>query len=180
MPSPTTLIVQTTRTLVVATPSDALEGSEALEEFEIDVRIDGAPHPVRVPAGWPGDELSGLPDLLALRRAGQPEPWTGMVIDREALEVVGQIGCTGLPDATGVVEVRYATVAERRNRGIATEAGGAFVAWLLQQPGVSAVVAECLVTNAASVRVLEKTGFELVEEMEEPGGRLLRWVKRRS
>jgi RimJ/RimL family protein N-acetyltransferase len=45
---------------------------------------------------------------------------------------------------------------------------------------VRAVVAECLVTNAAAVRVLEKVGFSLVEEREDEEGRLLRWEKRRS
>lgn len=178
MPSPNELIIETPHTLIVTTPSEALERHAALEEFEIDVEIDGAPQPVRVPPDWPGDDLDGVPDLLRLRRERRPEPWTGMVIDRESLEAVGQIGCTGLPDADGRVEVRYATVADRRDRGVATEAGGAFVEWLLARPDVTAVVAECLVTNAASVRVLEKTGFELVEEREEPSGRLLRWVKR--
>jgi len=172
------LIIETPRTLIVTTPSEALERHAALDEFEIDVEIDGAPRPVRVPPGWPGDDLDGLPDLLRLREARREEPWTGIVIDRENLEAVGQIGCTALPDADGRVEVRYATVAGRRNRGIATEAGGAFVEWLLERPDVTAVVAECLVTNAASVRVLEKTGFELAEEREEPSGRLLRWVRR--
>ena len=178
MPSLNALIIETPNTLIVRTPSEALERHAALEEFEIDVDIDGAPRPVRVPPGWPGDDLHGLPDLLELRREGRAEPWTGMVIDRQGLEAVGQVGCTALPDERGQVEVRYVTVPGRRERGFATEAGGAFVDWLLERPGVRAVVAECLVTDLATVRVLEKTGFELLEEREDPAGRLLRWVKR--
>lgn len=179
-PMPPTFTIETDRTLVVPTPTVALERRAALEEFEIDLEIAGAVVPVLVPAGWPGDELKDLPDLLDLRRAAVPEPWNGMVIDRVTLEAVGQIGCTALPDGDGQVEVRYATLPGRRDRGFATEAGGAFVDWLLQRPGVSAVVAECLVTNVASVRVLEKTGFEPLDEREDEEGRLLRWVKRRS
>ncbi len=179
-PTPPTFTLETDRTLIVPTPGVALERRAALEEFEIDLVITGAVVPVLVPAGWPGDDLDDLPDLLHLRRTGAPEPWNGMVIDRVNLEAVGQIGCTALPDADGQVEVRYATLPGRRDRGYATEAGGAFVDWLLRQPGVNAVVAECLVTNVASVRVLEKTGFEPLEEREDEEGRLLRWVKRRT
>lgn len=171
--------IETERTLIVPTPSDALERRPDLDEFEIDVAVDDDVVPVRVPPDWPGDGLAGIPDLLDLRRRGDPEPWNAIVIDRTDLEAVGQVGCTALPDAHGVVEVRYATLEHRRNRGIATEAGGAFVDWLLAQPDVTAVVAECLVTNVATVRVLEKTGFELLEEREDEEGRLLRWVKRK-
>jgi len=177
--TPPAFTIETDRTLIVPTPSVALERHAAMEEFEIDLEIGGAPVPVRIPAGWPGDELAGLPDLLALRAAGHTEPWNGMVIERASLEAVGQIGCTALPDRNGQVEVRYATLKERRDRGFASEAGGAFVDWLLARPGITAVIAECHVTNAPSVRVLEKTGFEPLEEREDEDGRLLRWIKRR-
>lgn len=180
MSSPTGFVIQTERTIIVSTPTEALERSHELDEFEIDVDVDGAPTPIRVPGAWPGADLEGLPDLLELRQAGRPEPWTGMVIDRDGLEAVGQVGCTATPDADGTVEVRYATIQERRAQGFATEAGGAFVDWLLEQPGVRSVIAECLVTNVATVRVLEKTGFDLLEEREDESGRLLRWVKRRA
>ena len=179
-PTPPAFTIETDRTLIVPTPTVALERRAALQEFEIDLELAGAMVPVLVPAGWPGDDLSDLPDLLGLRRAGAPEPWNGMVIDRVNLEAVGQIGCTALPDGDGQVEVRYATLPARRDRGFATEAGGAFVDWLLMRPGVSAVIAECRVNNAPSVRVLEKTGFEPLDEREDEDGRLLRWIKRRT
>lgn len=178
MRTPPWFIIETERTLLVTTPSEALERNRAMGEFEIDLDLNGTPYPVRVPQSWPGDDLRGLPDLLSLRRAGRDEPWTAMVIERASGEAVGQVGCTALPDAAGQVEVRYATLPEHRNRGIATEAGGAFVAWLLERPTVRAVIAECLVTDVATVRVLEKTGFDLLEEREDEDGRLLRWITR--
>jgi ribosomal-protein-alanine N-acetyltransferase len=134
--TPPAFIIETDRTLMIPTPSVALERRAAMEEFEIDLDVGGAPVPVRVPAGWPGDDLDGLPDLLALRASDHSEPWNAMVIDRVSLEAVGQIGCTALPDHDGRVEVRYATLRDRRDRGFATEAGGAFVDWLLARPGV--------------------------------------------
>ncbi len=178
-PAEPDFVIVTERTLIVPTPTAALERSAMLEEFDFDLRLESGVVPVRVSAGWPGDGLEGLPDVLALRHRGELEPWNAMVIDRVDLEAVGQIGCTALPDADGLVEVRYATLPAWRDRGYATEAGGAFVDWLLRRPGVQAVVAQCLVTNAPSVRVLEKTGFEVLEEREDEEGRLLRWIKRR-
>ncbi len=179
-PTAPAFTIETDRTFIVPTPSAALERRAEFDEFEIDLLLDGAVVAVRVPPGWPGDDLTGLPDLLELRRGGEPEPWNGMVIDRVNLEAVGQIGCTAHPDDEGRVEVRYATLAPARGLGFATEAGGAFVDWLLDRPGISAVVAACQVTNTASVRVLEKTGFEPLEEREDEEGRLLRWIKRRA
>lgn len=179
MGTPPAFTIETDRTLLIPTPNVALERRASMEEFEIDLEIGGTPVPIRVPAGWPGDDLDGLPDLLALRSADRPEPWNAMVIDRVGLEAVGQIGCTDLPDRDGRVEVRYSTLRGKRDRGFATESGGAFVDWLLTRPGVTAVIAECHVTNAPSVRVLEKTGFEPLDEREDEGGRLLRWIKHR-
>lgn len=173
-------VIGAPRTWLVSTPDEALERRLTLDEFEIDVELGGAVVPVRFPSGWMADDLDDLPQVLERRRRDPtlPRPWTATVIDRERLEAVGQIGVLGPPDGDGTVEVRYATNAGDRNAGYATEAGEAFVRWLLARDDVRAVVAECLVTNAASVRVLEKTGFEPVEEREDEDGRLLRWIRR--
>lgn len=184
-----TFHVLTPRTVIVATPTEAIEQRLRFENFYADVdlgseaaaRMDYQVVSVRFPPDWPGASLELFPSWLARRREPrpEPEPWTGTIIDLAGLTAVGQIGCKGLPDARGKVEIVYGTNASLRDRGFATEAGGAFVDWLLQQPTVESVVAECLVTNAASVRVLEKLGFALLEEREDEEGRLLRWEKRR-
>jgi [ribosomal protein S5]-alanine N-acetyltransferase len=177
-----TFAITSQRTVVVPTPLEALERRLEMDDFFVDVDVAGTVMPVRFPPGWMADDLDDLPAVLDQLRTDPdaPRPWTGTVIDRDRLEAVGQIGCLGPPDADGVVEVRYATNVGERDRGYATEAGGAFVGWLLQRPEVTAVVAECLVTNVPSVRVLEKVGFELLEEREDEQGRLLRWVRRRG
>lgn len=176
----------TRRTFVVRTPTEVIARRLEVDDFYADVDLGPAAETqgvervasVHFAPDWPGDALPGFGDWLERRRAGGRDAWVATVVDRETLEAVGQVGCTDLPDAGGAVEVRYATNVGQRDRGIATEAGGAFVAWLLARPDVNSVVAECLVTNAASVRVLEKTGFTLLEEREDEGGRLLRWEKR--
>lgn len=176
----------TPRTVVVPTPTEAIERRLRYDDFFLDVDLGDAGATdlsdrvasVRFPPGWPGDALDGFEAWVARRKAGEAEGWTATVVDRGALEAIGQVGCVAPPDADGVVEIRYATNADQRDRGVATEAGGAFVAWLLARPEVRAVVAECRVDNAASVRVIEKLGFALVDEREDEGGRVLRWEKR--
>ncbi|MBX3143986.1 MAG: GNAT family N-acetyltransferase [Trueperaceae bacterium] len=182
--------VLTPRTVIVATPTEAIEQRLKVDNFYADVdlgpkaaaNMDYQVVSVRFPPDWPGESLDLFPAWLERRRADDvvPEPWTGTIIDLESLTAVGQMGCKALPDERGKVELVYGTNAGVRDRGYATEAGGAFVNWLLEQPGVQSVVAECLVTNAASVRVIEKLGFELLEEREDEEGRLLRWEKRRA
>lgn len=177
----------TTRTAVVPTPTEAIEQRLQYDDFFLDVDLGDAGiadlgdrmASVRFPPGWPGESLEGFEAWASRRRAGEPEGWAATIVDRGALEAIGQVGCVAPPDGEGVVEIRYATNADQRDRGVATEAGGAFVEWLLGHPDVRAVVAECRVDNAASVRVIEKLGFELVDEREDGEGRVLRWVKRR-
>jgi len=178
----------TPRTVVVPTPTEAIEQRLEYDDFFLDVDLGDAAMAdlghrlasVRFPPGWPGEALDGFEAWAAGRRSGATEGWAATVVDRGALEAIGQVGCVAPPDGDGAVEIRYATNADQRDRGVATEAGGAFVDWLLARPDVHAVVAECRVDNAASVRVIEKLGFALVDEREDEEGRVLRWVKRRS
>lgn len=175
----------TPRTVVVATPTEAIEQRLRTDDFFLDVdvgdqvgrELGDRTASVRFPPGWPGDAVD-FQRWADARRLGAPEGWAATVIDRASLEAIGQVGCLARPDVHGVVEIRYATNADQRDRGVATEAGGAFVAWLLARPDVRAVVAECRVDNAASVRVIEKLGFQLVDEREDEEGRVLRWEKR--
>lgn len=175
----------TPRTVVVPTPAEAVERRLTTDDFYLDVDLgDLAANElgdrvasVRFPPGWPGD-TNDLARWAALCQDEGAEAWIATIVDRASLEAIGQVGCLAPPDADGAVEIRYATNADQRDRGVATEAGGAFVAWLLAQPAVRSVVAECRVDNAASVRVIEKLGFTLVDEREDEQGRVLRWAKR--
>jgi RimJ/RimL family protein N-acetyltransferase len=175
----------TPRTVVVPTPAEAVEQRLSTDDFYLDVdlgeqatdELGDRVASVRFPPGWPGDTID-LARWAAQQAADGTEGWTATIVDRASLEAIGQVGCLAPPDAEGMVEIRYATNADQRDRGVATEAGGAFVAWLLAQPSVRMVVAECRVDNAASVRVIEKLGFALVDEREDEQGRVLRWAKR--
>lgn len=80
--------------------------------------------------------------------------------------VAGGLCFKGPPDGSGQVEIGYGVDEEYRNRGLITEALQAACQWALQQPGVSAVLAETEKANLPSQRVLEKTGFVLFRQTE--------------
>ncbi len=177
--------IVTPRTFIVATPTEVIDRRLEVDDFFADVDLgpvavdDPSDQVASVHFGpeWPGDTID-FERWAGMRASGSAEGWAATIVDRASLEAIGQVGCLKPPDANGGVEIRYATNAGMRDRGVATEAGGAFVAWLLEQPEVRAVIAECRVDNAPSVRVIEKLGFALVEEREDEEGRVLRWEKR--
>jgi ribosomal-protein-alanine N-acetyltransferase len=117
---------------------------------------------VRVPDDWPAEDLR---DFL---------PVYGQIVDQQAARqgwgiwlmlessentLVGDIGFKGAPDALHTAEIGYSVLQAFQGRGYATEAARALVAWGLGQPGVERIVANCRVDNAASIRVLEKSGL---------------------
>lgn len=82
-----------------------------------------------------------------------------IVVERQADTVVGSVGFKGRPDREGTVEIGYEVAPAHRGRGYATEAVEALLRWAFAHPTVRRVAAECAPDNAASIRVLEKTGF---------------------
>ncbi|MGZ3672777.1 MAG: GNAT family N-acetyltransferase [Ktedonobacterales bacterium] len=115
----------------------------------------------RVPDDWPNDDvLSMLPqDALLLEADPQRSEWSYLVVHVGKHSLIGDIGFHAPPDANGSVEIGYDILAAHRGQGYAVEAGEALLDWAFQQPGVSCVVAESLVDNIASIRVLEKLGL---------------------
>ncbi|MFI2780869.1 GNAT family N-acetyltransferase [Streptomyces sp. ALB3] len=81
-----------------------------------------------------------------------------LVIERDSGSVVGSIGLFWPPGA-GVLEIGYGVVTSRRGRGYASEATRALAGFALTLPDVHTVSADVELSNAASVRVLEKAGF---------------------
>ncbi|HLO02380.1 MAG TPA: GNAT family N-acetyltransferase [Symbiobacteriaceae bacterium] len=143
-------IVPFTETLIEAAMSGTLEGALG----------------ARVPAAWPGPDLAAaLPFFLAQMQA-DPDlaDWMGLILHQG--EVVGDIGFKGRPDEQGMVEIGYSLIPAARGQGFATEAVRAMTAWALQQPLVRRVTAETESTNQASMRVLERAGFQPTGEQE--------------
>lgn len=130
---------------------------------------------VPIADGWPSDELTdALPVYLAhLEREPDTIGWgLWLLVDPERGLMVGDAGFKGQPDALGRVEVGYGIAPSQRGRGLATEAVEALIDWASQH-GALLMTAECLDHNAASIRVLEKTGLVRKDKV----GDLLKWER---
>ncbi len=81
---------------------------------------------------------------------------------------MGSIGLFWPPPADAV-EIGYGIVASRRALGYASEATRALAEHAFTAPGIRVVYADVEMANPASVRVLEKAGFESWPVGTEPG-----------
>jgi ribosomal-protein-alanine N-acetyltransferase len=120
--------------------------------------------------------------LTRLASSAAVDPWVHgyALVERGSDAVVGSCGFKG-PPADGVVEIAYGVSPEQRNRGYATEAAGALVAYAFRRAEVSVVRAHTLPDASDSQRVLAKCGFERVGEVDDPeDGPVCRFEKRKS
>ena len=100
-----------------------------------------------------------------------PDQWEWYaiwMIERKDGAHIGELCFKGI-DESGSVEIGYGIAEEHQGRGYATEAVTAAVSWALEQNAVSCVTAEVDKDNIASIRVLEKSGFELTGRIGEEG-----------
>ncbi|TDB78462.1 GNAT family N-acetyltransferase [Micromonospora sp. KC723] len=81
------------------------------------------------------------------------------IIERDSGLVGGSIGLFW-PPIDGALEIRYGVVLSRCGRGHAPEAVRALSERAFTAPGVDGVYANVDLSNPASVRVLEKVGFQ--------------------
>lgn len=101
-----------------------------------------------------------------LKQHPETSIWSRVVIEKDSNTLIGEIGCKGGPNSKGVVEIGYGLVSKARNKGYATEMVSKLTEWLLERPDVNKVTAECLDTNIPSARVLEKSGFQLIDHKD--------------
>lgn len=98
-----------------------------------------------------------------LRRPDEPGAWWfWLMVARPSGEAVGMVGLPGEPDDRERVPIGYSVYPRFEGRGYATEAVGAVVEWVLQQPGIGAVRATIASDNAASQRVATRAGMRAV------------------
>lgn len=97
-----------------------------------------------------------------------------LVIDLDSKLVVAELGFKGIPNPAGVVEIGYGTMEHVRNRGYMTEAVGGLLQWSAKRKEIATVIAETVITNTASIRVLQKNGFEQYDQI----GDMLWWRSR--
>lgn len=90
-----------------------------------------------------------------------------MIVKKESMSIIGDIGFHGKPDEKGEVEIGYGLVENVRGQGIGSEALKAIVDWALSHPSVKIIKADCLLDNKASARILEKVGMREVNRNNE-------------
>ncbi len=96
---------------------------------------------------------------------------TRVAYDPERRLVVGKAGFHGPPDASGMVEIGYATDPDLRRRGYARAAVEAMLGHARRSPGVRTVRASISPDNAASLRLVAQFGFAAVgEQIDEEDG----------
>ena len=118
-------------------------------------------------AGYPSRFTLEVMDLLAGARAGEADQFTPhFMIRRDGGEVIGELGWSFPQDEPALARIGYSIVEQAWNRGYGTEAVRGLIAHLLEDPDVEAVVADTMLDNIGSRRVMEKAG------MTEAGTRL--------
>ena len=132
-----------------------------------------------VPQNWPPELYDGPAMSWSLRQLEDPAEqgwsfWYLLSRDTAAHELIGVCGFKGRPDSAGSVEIGYSVLAQYRNRGFATEAVEALVAWAFSHQQVREVSAETLPHLRQSIRVMEKNGFAYVGAGSERG--VIRYV----
>ena len=121
------------------------------------------PAGVRVPEDYPTEFSAGVAQSVA--DGGQ---WGSFFIARAPDDlVVGEIG--GAVVAPGTMEIGYAIVPSCWGQGYATAAVLALAELARGEPRVDRVIAHAPLERPASGRVLEKAGFTLTGEVEDPG-----------
>ena len=129
--------LQIPRLLLVSTPLEVLETRVSHDAFEADVAFGKKGVRVSFTLEWRGDARAIFPAILQQTKS-QPYPaqWSATIIDNTEWVAVGQMGFKAPPDEHGSVELGYGINPACQNRGYATEAAQALVAWALEQPTV--------------------------------------------
>ncbi|MFC0236373.1 GNAT family N-acetyltransferase [Fictibacillus phosphorivorans] len=124
---------------------------------------------------WPSPQYMKLIKIQKdkLQQTPDSSAWGRIAIDKETRTLFGEIGCKAPQDEKGRVEIGYGMVGEARNKGYATEMVIGFTEWLSSHPEVEKISAECLKSNTASVKVLKKSGFMIIREVDD----MIYWEK---
>lgn len=102
------------------------------------------------------------------------------VEEKETGELVGAAGLFPVEGKGPDVEVAYHFAKDRWGRGYATEAAKACIAYGFDEAGLDRIVGLVVPENAASARVLEKSGMAFVGPVRRYGKDLSEYELRRS
>lgn len=118
---------------------------------------------------WPTEDTKDILPIIyeSLEKDKIPsgfEAW--MIVIKDNMQVIGDIGFHGKPDEKGEAEVGYGLVESERGNGIGFEALKAIIEWAFSQNSVNVIKADCLIANKPSARILEKVGMKEINRDE--------------
>lgn len=73
--------------------------------------------------------------------------------------IIGDIGFKGEPNDEGLIEIGYGLVADERQKGYGTEALNTMCKWAKDNVRVKGIIAESLIDNIPSNKMLQKVGM---------------------
>lgn len=108
---------------------------------------------------WPTEDTKDILPIIyeSLVKSRIPsgfEFW--MIVNKDTMQVIGDIGFHGKPNDQGDVEVGFGLVEKERGKGFGFEALEAIMDWLSKQESVKVIKADCLIHNIPSQRILQK------------------------
>lgn len=102
--------------------------------------------------------------------------WTYFPIHKQDNKLIGSGGYKGKPTADGTVELGYEIAPDYRNRGLATEMTKGLIENAFNDKSVKTIIAHTLGQENLSTKVLQKCGFEKVQEINDPDdGLIWKW-----
>jgi RimJ/RimL family protein N-acetyltransferase len=126
---------------------------------------------VDVPASWPPENWEPhVFDFMKQQRQSAPQTarWNRYVIDQtETPVLVGTVG--GFPRTRTEAEIGYSILPPWQRRGLATESVRALLEEIFRDSSRQSVSAQTYPNLRASMRVLEKCGFQHAGEGDEVG-----------
>lgn len=119
---------------------------------------------------WPTKDTMDILPIIneILKKDKSPsgfEFW--MIVKKDNMKVIGDIGFHGKPNGKGVVEIGYGLVDKERGTGFGFEALEAIMNWAISQSSVKVIKADCLISNIPSARILEKVGMKEINRDNE-------------
>src|SRR5688572_16364113 len=107
--------------------------------------------------------------------------WTYFPIHKQDNKLIGSGGYKGQPTPDGTVELGYEIAPDYRNQGLATEMTKGLMENAFRDERVNTIVAHTLGQNNPSTKVLQKCGFEKVDEINDPeDGLIWKWEVKRQ
>jgi RimJ/RimL family protein N-acetyltransferase len=124
--------------------------------------------------GWERTDPEGVRaeiEEMAARLPGEPGGWVQFTVEeRSTGTLVGDVGLSPAGGEPGVIMVGYTIAPPHQGHGYATEAIGALVDYAFERLDADLVRAYASAENAASIRVAEKVGMQLIERWRHTDG----------